>query len=124
MRLQPDGDLEVSLGETVTVEIEATDTAFLAHVGPLHVGQWASVTLVSPQKEVRKFTVSNTFSSNFSFTSGFDFSLGPAGKILATAQYTVRISGSGPGGHVRTRDVAPQSILPSLKVFSFEVGRG
>jgi hypothetical protein len=124
MRVQPDGDLEVSPGETVTVAIEATDTAFLAHTGHLQLGQWASVTHPSPLKEQRTFTVSNTFSTNFSFTTGFDFSLGPGGKIAATAHYTVRISGTGPGGAVRLRDVGPQSILPSLKVFSFEVGRG
>jgi hypothetical protein len=124
MKVQPDGDLEVSQGETVTVEIDATDTAFLASTGPLQVGQWASVTPVSPTRERRTFKVSNTFSTNFSFTSGFDFTLGPGGKIPATAKYTVSISGSGPGGAVRVREIKPQSILPSLKTFSFEVGQG
>ena len=124
MRVQQDGDLEVSLGETVTVEVDATNTAFLAHTGPLQLGQWASVTHVSPAKEIRRFTVSNAFSTNFSFTTGFDFSPGPGGTIPATAEYTVRISGSGPGGAVRTRRIKPQSILPSVKVFSFEVGQG
>ena len=124
MRVQPDGDLEVSPGETVTVEIEATDTAFLAHTGPLQLGQWASVTHPSALKEVRKFTVSNTFSTNFSFTTGFDFSPRSGGTIPATAKYVVSIAGTGPGGSTRTRTVRPQSILPSVKVFSFEVGQG
>ena len=124
MRVQQDGDLEVSIGETVTVEIEATDTAFLAHTGPIHLGQWTSVDRVSSSKEVRKFTVSTAFSSNFSFTTGFDFSPGPGGTIPATAQYTIRITGSGPGGAVRERVTQPTSILPSSRVFSFEVGQG
>jgi hypothetical protein len=124
MRVQPDGDLEVSPGETVTVEIEATDTAFLAHTGPLQLGQWASVTHPSALTEVRRFTVSNTFSTNFSFTTGFDFSPGSGGTIPTTAKYVVNISGTGPGGSTRRRTIRPQSILPSVKVFSFEVGQG
>lgn len=124
MRVQPDGDLEVSPGETVTVEIEATDTAFLAHTGPLQLGQWASVAHPSPLKEVREFTVSNTFSTNFSFTTGFDFSLGSGGLIPATAKYVLIISGTGPGGSTRKRTIRPQAILPAVKVFSFEVGQG
>ena len=124
MRLQQDGDLEVSLGETITVAIEATDTAFLAHTGPIQLGQWTSVNRVSPSKEVRQFTVTAAFSTNFSFVIGFDFSLGPAGKILATAQYSVRITGTGPGGFDRPRTVRPTTILPTSRVFSFEVGQG
>lgn len=124
MRVQPDGDLEVSPGETVTVEIEATGTAFLAHTGPLQLGQWASITHPSTLSEVRTFTVSNTFSTTFSFTTGFDFTPGPGGMIPATARYTVSISGTGPGGKTRTRTIRPQSILPAVKVFSFEVGQG
>jgi hypothetical protein len=124
MRVQADGDLEVSIGETVTVEIEATDTAFLAHTGPLSLGQWASVNRVSPAKEVRTFTVSNTFSTNFSFTTGFDFSPGAGGLIPATALYSVRITGSGPGGAERRRFNQPTAILPAVRVFSFEVGQG
>ncbi len=124
MRVQPDGDLEVSIKETITVEIEATDTAFLAHTGPIQHGQWATVDHVTASKEVRTFTVSSAFSSNFSFTTGFDFSPGPGGTIPATAQYTTRITGSGPGGAVRKRVIQPTSILPSSRVFSFEVGQG
>jgi hypothetical protein len=124
MRVQDDGDLEVSPGETVTVEIEAFETAFLAHTGPLQVGQWVSVTRVSPTKEVRLFTVSRAFSASFSFTIGFDFSPGAGGQIPATAKYVTRITGSGPGGAVRERENKPTSILPSTRSFSFEIGQG
>ena len=124
MRVQNDGDLEVSIGETVTVEIEATGTAFLAHTGPFSVGQWLSADHVTPAREVRTFTVSPAFSSSFSFTTGFDFSTGPDGQIPQTAQYRVRVTGTGPGGAVRERVTAPTSILPSARVFSFEVGQG
>lgn len=124
MRLQQDGDLEVSLGETVRVEIEATDTAFLAHTGPIQLGQWTSVDRVPPSKEVRQFTVTAAFSTNFSFATGFDFSLGPGGTILPTAQYSIRITGTGPGGFVRQRTIRPTAILPTSRVFSFEVGQG
>jgi hypothetical protein len=124
MRVQADGDLEVSIGETVTVEIEATDTAFLAHTGALSVGQWGSADHVSAAREVRTFTVTAAFSSNFSFTTGFDFSTGADGKIPQTAKYRVRVSGSGPGGAIRERVTMPTAILPSARVFSFEVGQG
>jgi hypothetical protein len=124
MREQNDGDLEVSLGETVTVVIEARDTAFLAHTGAISVGQWASVERSTPTREVRTFTASSTFSAAFSFTIGFDFSLGANGKIPATALYTTTVTGSGPGGAVRRRENAPASILPVSRVFGFEVGQG
>jgi hypothetical protein len=124
MRLQRDGDIEVSPGETITVEIEAMNTAFLAHTGALRLGQWATVDRVSPLKEVRKFSVTSTFSTNFFVGIGFDFSLGPAGTIAASAKYDVRISGTGQGGFVRQRTIVPTSILPTTRVFSFEVGQG
>jgi hypothetical protein len=124
MREQDDGDLEVSPGETVTVAIEARDTAFLAHTGAISVGQWASVEHPTLTKEIRTFTVSATFSASFSFTIGFDFSPGPNGKIPATALYTTIVTGSGPGGAVRRRENGPASILPVSRVFGFEVGRG
>jgi hypothetical protein len=124
MRLQQDGDLEVSMAEIVTVEIEAFDTAFLAHTGPLQLGQWTAVTRVSPTKEVRTFVVTPTFSTNFAFATGFDFSPAAGGRIPATARYTIRISGSGPGGFVRQRTIEPIAILPTTRVFSFEVGQG
>jgi len=124
MRVQTDGDLEVSIGETVTVEIEATDTAFLAHTGPISTGQWRSSDHVSDDREVRTFTVSKAFSSNFSFTTGFDFSMGPDGRIPRTARYRIRVTGSGPGGAVRERVTIPTAILPAARVFSFEVGQG
>jgi hypothetical protein len=124
MRKQPDGDLEVSLGETVTVVIEATDTAFLASTGPIQLGQWSSIDRDSPRREIRRFTVSRAFSSNFSFTIGFDFSAGQGGTIPATARYTVTLTGSGPGGATRQRIVEPTSILPTSRIFSFEVGQG
>ena len=124
MRLQQDGDLEVSLGETVTVEIEATNTAFLAHTGALQVGQWQSVQHFAPIREVREFTVTTSFSRNFSFSIGFDFSPEPDGKISPTAKYAVRIRGTGPGGFVRQRTVQPTAILPTTRVFSFQVGQG
>lgn len=121
MRLQQDGDLEVSLGETVTVEIEASGTAFLAHTGAIQLGQWTLVDRVSPSKEVRKFTVTAAFSRNFSFGCGFDFSLGPEGVILPQAHYTVRITGTGLGDPPRRRIIRPTSILPATRVFTFEV---
>ena len=124
MRQQLDGDLEVSMGETVTVEIEAADTAFLAHTGAISVGQWSTANRVTPNKEVRTFVVAPTFSTNFSFTIGFDFTHGAGGTIPASAVYTIRISGSGPGGHVRQRETGPTSILPSTQSFSFEIGQG
>lgn len=123
MRLQIDGDIEVSINETVTVEIEATDTAFLAHTGPIHVGQWAEVTRPS-MKEERHFKVTEAFSMNFSFTTGFDFSPDESGKIPSTAKYTIRISGDGPGGYVREREVNLTTMLPATRVFAFEVGQG
>ena len=123
MRLQDDGDMVVSNGETVLVEIEAADTAFLAHTGPIHVGQWAEVTR-HLLEEVRRFTVTEAFSVNFSFTTGFDFSLDDNGQIPPTAQYTIRISGDGPGGYVRERVVNPTTMLPATRVFAFEVGEG
>lgn len=122
MRLQQDGDLEVSLAETVTVEIEATDTAFLASTGPIQLGQWtAPIAHPAPSKEVRQFTVTAAFSKNFSFAIGFDFSLGPAGAILPTARYTVRVTGSGAGVAPPLRTIRPVSILPATRVFTFEV---
>ena len=124
MRVQDDGDLEVSPGEMVTVEIEAFQTAFLAHTGPLHIGQWLTVTRVSPTTEVRTFIVTQTFSSSFSFTIGFDFSPADGGKIPSTAKYVTRITGSGPGGAVRVRENRPTSILPATRSFSFEIGQG
>jgi hypothetical protein len=123
MKLQQDGDFEVSQNETITVEIEATDTAFLAHTGPIQLGQWMSITRVSPTKEVREFKVTPLFSTNFSFTIGFDFSL-QEGKIPATAQYTLRITGTGSGGFNRPRNIKPTSILPTTRVITFEVGQG
>ena len=124
MRLQQEGDLEVSLGEIVTVEIEAANTAFLAHTGALQVGQWQSVQHFAPSREVREFTVTTSFSNIFSFTVGFDFSPAPDGKISPTAKYVVRIRGIGPGGFVRQRTVQPMAILPTTLVFSFQVGQG
>ena len=85
MKLQTDGDIEVSLQETVTMEIEATDTAFLAHTGAISVGQWTQVEHPSPSREVRRFIITEAFSTNFSFVTGFDFSLGEAGTISANA---------------------------------------
>ena len=124
MKLQRDGDMEASLGETVTVEIEARDTAFLAHTGPIQVGQWTEVKHPSPLKEVRRFLITKAFSTNFSFTTGFDFSLGPNDKIPSTAQYTLRVSGTGPGGYVRNRVIRPTSMLPTTRIATFEVGQG
>jgi hypothetical protein len=124
MRVQQDGDLEVSLGETVTVEIEATNTAFLAHTGVLQVGQWQSVQHFAPSREVRVFTVTSSFSKKFSFAIGFDFSPAPDGNVSPTAKYVVRISGTGPGGFVRQRTVQPAALLPSILVFSCEMGQG
>jgi len=124
MKLQQDGDLEVALGETVTVEIEAAGTAFLAHTGSLQLGQWKSINNVPP-KEVRMFTVGPTFSRNFSFSIGFDFSPAVGGNtILPSAQYTVRITGDGPSRFVRERIIQATPILPTVRVFSFEVGQG
>jgi hypothetical protein len=124
MRRQDDGDLEVSIGEVVTVETTATDTAFLAHTGPIQMGQWESIDRPNPLVEIRCFTVNATFTRNFSFVIGFDFSPGVNGLIAATAQYRTRITGSGPGGTVRERITTPTSILPTTRVFSFEVGQG
>ena len=124
MRLQQDGDMEVSLEETVVMEIRATKTAFLAHTGPISLGQWLRVEHPSPLKEVRRFKVAGTFSTNFSYVIGFDFSIEQGGKISSNAQYKVRIWGDGPGGYVRTRTIKPTSILPSTRVFAFEVGQG
>jgi len=121
MRLQQDGDLEVSLGEIITVEIEATDTAFLAHAGAIQQGQWTSVTNPSPSKEVRQFTATSAFSKNFVFAIGFDFSLGPDGKIPANASYSVQLTSNMPGPPLRPRTIRPTSILPSTRVFTFEV---
>ena len=123
MKLQNDGDIEVSINEVVIVKIEATDTAFLAHTGPIRVGQWAEVTRTS-MKEVRRFKVTESFSANFSFTTGFDFSPDESGKIPSTAKYTIRISGDGPGGYVRKRVISPTTMLPATRVFAFEVGQG
>jgi hypothetical protein len=124
MRLQADGDLEVSLGETITVEIEAFDTALLAHAGAIQLGQWSSVDQVSASREVRRFSPSSTFSTNFSFGIGFDFSPGPAGPISPMARYKVRITGNGPGAFERERIIRPAAILPTVRIFSFEVGHG
>jgi hypothetical protein len=124
MRLNANGDLEVSLGETVTMEIVATDTAFLAHTGAIRQGSWGSVKRTSAKNEISEFAVSAAFSHNFFFVVGFDFSLGPAGTILPTAQYILTIRGTGPGGFVRSRTILPISILPTSRVFSFEVGQG
>lgn len=122
MRLQQDGDLEVSIGEIVTVEIEAMDTAFLAHTGAIQLGQWTSVDRILPSREVRQFEVTSSFSTNFSFSIGFDFSLGQGGTIQPGAQYSVRISGTGPGTPPLPRIIRPTSILPATRVFTFEVG--
>lgn len=124
MRLQDDGDMEVSIKETVLVEIEAKETVLLAHTGPIHVGQWVEVTSPSHLKEVRRFIVTEAFSDNFSFTTGFDFSPDDTDKIPPTAQYTIRISGDGPGGYERKRTIKPTSMLPATRVFAFEVGQG
>jgi hypothetical protein len=124
MRLQPDGDIEVSLGETVTMEITATKTAFLAHTGAISHGQWLKVQCLSPSKEIRHFKVTNKFSANFSYTTGFDFSTDRGGKISANAKYKVKIWGDGPGGYERKRTIGPTSILPTSRVFAYEVGQG
>jgi hypothetical protein len=124
MKLQQDGDLEVGPGETVTVEIEANETAFLAHTGPIQLGQWISVDHAAA-REVRTFAVTSAFTANFFFVMGFDFSPVEPGKpISASAHYIVRISGDGPTGFVRRRVVKPTPILPGIRVFSFEVGQG
>ena len=100
-------------------------TAFLVEMGPIDSGQWAEeVTRPSQLKEVRCFIVTDAFSMKFSFTTGFDFTLDDTGKITPTAQYTIRISGDGPGEYVRERVIKPTSILPTTRVFAFEVGRG
>ena len=124
MVLQPDGDMEVSLGETVTMEITATKTAFLAHTGAISHGQWLKVERPSSSKEIRHFKVTDNFSANFSYTTGFDFSTGQGSKISANAQYKLKISGDGPGGYERKRTIKPTSILPTARVFAFEVGQG
>lgn len=124
MRLLPNGNVAVSSGETVTVEIEAKDTAFLASTGAIQLGQWSVLDRSVTTKEVRRFTVSGSFSGHFAFGIGFDFSLGPQGKIPATAQYTVKVSGTGPGGFIDSSTVLPSSILPTTRVFPFEVGQG
>jgi hypothetical protein len=65
------------------------------------------------------------FSRNFSFSIGFDFSPAAGGEtILPSAQYTVRITGDGPSGFVRHRTIVATPILPTVRVFSFEVGKG
>jgi hypothetical protein len=125
MRKQADGDLEVSIGEKVTVQIEATGgTAFLAHASGIRHGQWEVVSNPTLVREVREFTVGPAFSKNFSFTTDFDFSATAGGPIPAGAQYSIRITGSGPGGAVRQRTIVPGAILPVSLVFSFEVGQG
>ncbi len=124
MRLQQNGDMAVSIGETVTVEIAAQDTAFLAHTSSILTGQWQSAVHPDSVSEARIFVVSDKFSHVFHFTIGFDFSPGKSGKIAATARYDVRISGDGQGGYVRQRPVKPISTPPTSLVFSFEVGQG
>ena len=123
--MQKDGELEVSNGEIVSVEIEAKETAFLVNTGAISGGQWLEeVTRPSQLKEVRRFKVTEEFSTKFSFTTGFDFSLDESDKIPATAQYTVCISGDGPGEYVRKKVIRPTSILPITQVFAFEVDQG
>ena len=125
MRKQRDGDLEVSMGEKITVEIEASGgTALLAHASGIRQGQWEAVSNPTLLKEVREFTVGPAFSKNFSFTTEFDFSAPAGAKISPEARYSIRITGSGPGGSVRERTVVPGAILPVALVFSFEVGKG
>ena len=122
MRLQDDGDLEVSIGETVFVEIEAKETAFLANTGAISGGQWVEeVTRPSQLKEVRRFIVTEAFSTKFSFTTGFDFTRDDTGKIPATAQYTIRISGDGPGEETFNHIIEPIGMLPTTFVFPFQV---
>jgi hypothetical protein len=120
MRQQADGDLEVVRGETVTVEMTADFTALLAHASAINRGRWTSVSIVG-STETRKFTVDQTFSNPFHFVIGFDFTPGPTGVIDPLANYTIEISGDGPGGHVRRRTVRPEEILPTTRVFNFEV---
>ena len=124
MKLQKDGDMEVCKNETVCVEITATDTAFIASTGPIVAGKWAKVTHPSNVKEIRCFKVTKDFSDNFSFTTGFDFTLDNTGKINPAAQYTIRISGNGKCDYVRKRVIRPTKILPTTRVFAFEVGQG
>lgn len=124
MQLQPDGDLAVSMQETITVEIVARDTAFLAHTGPLQAGNWTSISHPNATTQIRTFVVTPKFSKNFFFAIGFDFSPANGGAIPVTAQYTVKITGSGPGGFVRLRVILPVPILPTSRVFPFEVGQG
>ena len=121
MKLQANGDLEVSIGETVMVEIKATETAFLAETGPICDGQWAEVTCPSQLKEVRRFRVTEEFSMKFSFTTGFDFSPDESGNIPATAQYTICISGDGPGECIFEQVIEPIGMLPTTFVFPFQV---
>lgn len=125
MKMQKDGELEVSSGEIVTVEIEAKETAFIVDTGAISDGRWVEEVIRPSQlKEVRHFIVTEAFSRKFSFTTGFDFSLDESGKIPATAQYTVCISGDGPGEYVRKKVIRPTSMLPITQVFAFEVGQG
>ena len=120
MRQQIDGDLEVVMGETVTVSIESDLTALLAHSSAIDRGRWASV-VIEGANETRHFNVDATFSNPFFFVVGFDFSPGAGEVIDPNASYTITISGDGPGGFVRRRTILPGGILPTTRVFNFEV---
>lgn len=122
VRFQDDGYLEVSIGETVFVEIEAKETAFIASIGAISGGKWVEEeTRPSQLKEVRRFIVTEAFSTKFSFTTGFDFSPDESGKIPATAKYTIRISGDGPGEETFEHFIEPIGMLPTTFVFRFQV---
>jgi hypothetical protein len=120
MRQQLDGDLEVIMGETIKVSIDSNLTALLAHSSAIDRGRWSSV-VIQGSNETREFTVDLTFSNPFHFVVGFDFSPGPGGVIDPNASYTITVSGDGPGGFVRKRTILPRGILPTTRVFNFEV---
>lgn len=122
MKQQLDGDLEVSQGETVTVVIVADFTALLAHSSAIDRGRWESV-VISGSTETRQFTVDAAFSNPFHFVVGFDFSPGTGGTIDPNARYTITITGDGPDGFVRKRTIFPTAILPTTRVFNFEISK-
>ncbi|HSR69208.1 MAG TPA: hypothetical protein VLU25_14830 [Acidobacteriota bacterium] len=92
MRELPDGTLEVSEGETVTVTVTARNHPFLAAFSDLKHRQWQNIRYESERSQVREVNFTNGFPPDDRFVVTYDF-IQDDGETPTGASYLERVEG-------------------------------
>jgi hypothetical protein len=129
MKLQADGDLEVAVGEVVTVRVTAVNTHYLAIFSDLQRADW---TIVQPVRSVQpgqpgvqtQFEETRSFVANIpgaeAFALTLDFVRNQAGATASNAHYVIQVVGSA-GAFAVTKQIRPIPPFPIGRPFLFEV---